>query len=997
MEPVENNKEAIVKKPKRRILRKVLLAIAILLVIVILAVVFAAPAYVSSGSFRKMIIARANAGGTGEVDFADLSMSWGKGISVSGISFKDNAESLSVEVKGFSTKPKYGALLTGNLSFGETVINEPRIEIDVEKLKTEDRKQKTEDRKRKTETKAGLPIERIDMVVKNGGVTIKGGDGAIEISQINSSVNLRPETEKSSFDVGAMVVGEGSGSKINAKGEVKPGTGWDFKKTSGYASIEVNNLDLKSLESILAIANIDVEANGVITTNITASMKDGMLEKAAGQLTGKNLEIKLPQLKGDRIKTSILDVNVSAVRAGDLMNVEMLTLQTDWLKAEVNGSAPMNLATLEDFLKPDSKSELNAYLECDIPAITAQLSETIKLKKGMKITSGRVAGDVQTLTEGGVRKLAGKVSVDGLAGFVDGRTVTIDEPIRGQALITADGERITFEKADITSSFANMTCTGTPEAFGYEAKTDLDKLTDELGQFADIDRYKLAGQLTSKGQISNNESTTMIVSSTRIDNLRASPTADITISEPKATIDVVAAIEKKTDVLLVKQFKAGTSLGQFSVNDGRIPLVRDSKEPMELTAAAREVDLARLQPYLVMAKAISKDVQLGGIVESDVTVIQKEGSYKLKTNNTKISNLLVKAPEKAPFVQETVSLMLEADVNPETKNWEANIELTGTNINIKGNFFQKVEGDTSNLQGKARLDYDWGSLSGMLSAFMPGGLIVEGRRKDEVSFSSSYPAAGKTEAMLANLNAQAKMGFDKATYMGLNIGATDVNMKVDKGLLTLTPFTTTVNNGRLNFGGTADFKKKPAMFRTPPNMRIVENVQLNVEIARKLLARINPVFTGTSSIIGLASFDCNSLAVPITGGRLEDIAIAGVISLNDVKMTPTGLLGAILTAAKSADDLMTIHPTALTVNDGFARYANMKMDIGRRPFVFSGIVPIDPDRQIEKFSVVLPIEDGITAYVKGTPNKPELDVGKMIQDELIQTGLDLLFEKAKKK
>ncbi len=63
--------------------------------------------------------------------------------------------------------------------------------------------------------------------------------------------------------------------------------------------------------------------------------------------------------------------------------------------------------------------------------------------------------------------------------------------------------------------------------------------------------------------------------------------------------------------------------------------------------------------------------------------------------------------------------------------------------------------------------------------------------------------------MLANLNAQAKVGFDKVSYMGLNVGTTNVDIKVDKGLLTIPQFTSTANNGQLNFGGSADFKQKP--------------------------------------------------------------------------------------------------------------------------------------------------------------------------------------------
>jgi hypothetical protein len=38
----------------------------------------------------------------------------------------------------------------------------------------------------------------------------------------------------------------------------------------------------------------------------------------------------------------------------------------------------------------------------------------------------------------------------------------------------------------------------------------------------------------------------------------------------------------------------------------------------------------------------------------------------------------------------------------------------------------------------------------------------------------------------------------------------------------------------------------------------------------------------------------------------------------------------------------------------------------------------------------------ITSYINGTPNKPKLDVGKMLQNQAVQTGLELLMEGAKK-
>ncbi|MFA5251504.1 MAG: hypothetical protein WC454_02830, partial [Phycisphaerae bacterium] len=135
MEPSENNKTVTGKKTGKKILKIVAGTVLILLLLLILLVAFVVPAYVSSESARKLILSKANASGAGVIDFAKLSMSWFKGISVSNISFKNIDQGVSVAVKGVSTMPDYGAMLTGNLSFGETVIDGPKVEIDVDKMK----------------------------------------------------------------------------------------------------------------------------------------------------------------------------------------------------------------------------------------------------------------------------------------------------------------------------------------------------------------------------------------------------------------------------------------------------------------------------------------------------------------------------------------------------------------------------------------------------------------------------------------------------------------------------------------------------------------------------------------------------------------------------------------------------------------------------------------------------------------------------------------------
>jgi len=119
-------------KPKRKTKKRILkLGLAIAVVLVLLAF-FLVPAFVSSEKGRGTILAKINNSIDGKIHFAGLSMSWFKGLKVADFSFNDSAERILVTVKHIATKPHYSSILLGSLSFGETIIDEPKVEIKLE-------------------------------------------------------------------------------------------------------------------------------------------------------------------------------------------------------------------------------------------------------------------------------------------------------------------------------------------------------------------------------------------------------------------------------------------------------------------------------------------------------------------------------------------------------------------------------------------------------------------------------------------------------------------------------------------------------------------------------------------------------------------------------------------------------------------------------------------------------------------------------------------------
>jgi len=234
------NEDSKAERKKKTIIRIIKWVLAVVVVLIVL-VLFLVPAFVSSVKGRQIILAKINDSIDGKADFAELSMSWWKGIKIAGFSFNNNAGRTSVEVKQIVTKPHYGSILAGNLSFGETEIFEPRVEINLMEetpQKTAGTRQEVQDNKQAQVV--SLPIKKIDLTVSDGNLKVTDPKAkTVEFSQINSRLSLRPPGKETNFDVAMIVGNKGKEAKVHAGGQIAPKkrTGWSLKGTSGQFTV----------------------------------------------------------------------------------------------------------------------------------------------------------------------------------------------------------------------------------------------------------------------------------------------------------------------------------------------------------------------------------------------------------------------------------------------------------------------------------------------------------------------------------------------------------------------------------------------------------------------------------------------------------------------------------------------------------------------------------------------------------------------------------------
>jgi len=1003
------------KKSGTRVLKIALAIIGILIVSVFLLV----PVIVSSAKARQIILAKINGSVDGKTNFVDLSMGWLKGIKVADFSFNDNAGQISVQVREIATKPHYGSLLTGNLSFGQTLIDKPNVQINLKDLQQQ--KAKSPEPKRPAGKKMEpilLPVKRMELVLNDGNFKVTDSkSGTVQLSRINSKVNLQPPGQQSNLNLSMAVAQAGKSSEIQVAGSITPKqqTGWSLKGTSGNLTVDVNNLELESLGPLLALAGVDIQAEGLVEGRAAGVIKDGQVGDINAGIKAKNLLITGAMLKGDKLQTNDLDINVKLKQEKEAINIDNLQLKSDWASVTASGIVPMTFKSLDDLLGPKSNYNLKGKFNCNLAAVSSQMPKTLGLKEGMQLISGQLNGSVDTSSKaGGQKQIQANATITALEGTVEGKKIAMSQPVEALAQISSDKAGINFDKVDVSASFAKINCAGNTKSLKYSAQANLAKLQAELGQFINIGQYQMSGEVQEAGSISIQEDRIAASGSGTVKNLRLSSQDGLSASEPMANIEFAINMDKKKNVVAVDSVVANANLGRFSIKDGVVPLGDKPAAPLRLDISASNVDFEKVQPFAVMFASFPKDMQLAGVAESKISISSEKKIYKITTDSTKIKGLKLSSPGKKPFEEKEVTLTLEAELDPGQKAINVKrFQLDSPTIKItKSQFSQFSKEGKTRLQGQADLEYDWSAVSTVAAPYLPEDLTLQGKRKDTISFTSEYPT-DQTDKLMSNLNAKAKVGFDKAGYMGLDFGPTDIDIQVQNGLLNIAPFTTAVNEGQFNFAGGADFKQSPSLFKAAKPIQVVKDIKINDATTKKLLKYVNPIFADAVDVSGIANFNCEQLAIPLSADAKNDAVVIGTISMNQVRLQTSDLLGQILTIAggSARGTVLTIHPTRLVLQKGILRYDDMQIDVGDNPINFKGAIGLDKSLDM---TVTLPYTtEGRTARVggtthgaritlplKGTVDKPQLDTDKLLElqlkqqgEELLRRGLEEIFRK----
>ena len=627
--------------------------------------------------------------------------------------------------------------------------------------------------------------------------------------------------------------------------------------------------------------------------------------------------------------------------------------------------------------------------------------------------AGRLNADmVANLDDGKFKELKADAVLTGFKHIADGKEMVLTEPVKIDAKISSVRDEMKIDRLKVDSSFCKIDCTGDADVVDYTAQADLKGLHDFTGQFTDFGGYGFGGKLIASGKVtlgdrinaSGKYNVTGLVLNNTKTGKKTSPT-DIAVSGG-------ILVDKKKETIGFESFKVISNPAQLQLS-GSISKQKNGKSALK---ASGNVDLQKLQPFLDVTGALPEGMTIGGKAQTVVSIDIDRGRYHIVTDDTNVKNLMIKKAGQQEAFQEP-ELKLSADIIADTKDKSIEVrdlKVDATSIKIiKGKLNQSSKAGRTKLKGQLEAQYDLAKLSTMATAFIPEQLKMEGNRNAVLNFASSFPTE-QSDKMLANMDADLAFGFDSAEYMGLNIGKADLNVNMQKGLLTVKPFSATANKGTLNFGGSADFNQTPVMFNIPAPMQVIDKVQIDDEMTRKMLTYVNPIFAKAVNVSGIANLHCDKLAIPLKGGNKNDALVAGTIGFSDIRMSEGGVLGQILSIKGGMGQNMEIVPTEFTLQKGIVKYDDMQLNIGDNPVNFRGQIGLDDTIDM---TVLLPYtSEGRTVRIgeeststrlvvaiEGTASNPSINVGNLLQKQveellkkegqkLLEEGLKGLFE-----
>ena len=440
-----------------------------------------------------------------------------------------------------------------------------------------------------------------------------------------------------------------------------------------HLELLADRLPLSPLQPWLARVLPGAELMGALSADAQLTWaidpQRGLMMQTVGRLEATQLDTTAAALTGDRLRCQKLSAPWKISLTDGQLNIEQLSVNADW--AELQAKGALNLTDWQG-LSLDSlpAQPVSLFGKLDLAQLTNMLPSSLQLREGVRIESGKLTFDAGSKREDQQIGWQAKLALHDIVGSDGQRQIRWTQPIEATAAIKQSPSGPQIDQVTLTAPFAKATMLAKREAIEGEFELDLHQLSQELGQFVDLQAWQLQGLGEGTFTLAR-QSEQQFTATGRVDwtDLNVSDGQHTVWSEPKLHVELQATgKEQNLSPRIV-------TTGKLQLRGPRDQLEIELLEPLELREQQpiSKVQLSghgplqlwasRLRPWLAnLPQQLEGDAHLQAkllLAADAVQVIESQGSVvqlRMKSDTLTIDEPRVEFSGQGRWDQKSRSL-----------------------------------------------------------------------------------------------------------------------------------------------------------------------------------------------------------------------------------------------------------------------------------------------------------------------------------------------------
>jgi len=627
---------------------------------------------------------------------------------------------------------------------------------------------------------------------------------------------------------------------------------------------------------------------------------------------------------------------VNAHREGTAIKVDLVECKSDFLQIAGNGTLDdARFTAIGDLSK--LVSNLERFVDLGIEQLSGQMKASGELKRRddqhVELTSKVVLDNfAYVVTRTNTWREKHLELTVAAAGKVDARP-TLTQIDSGEVHLASSGDSLDL----VLKQPINLIASSSGYAATARLKGNLASWQNRLRTTVAIDNWTVGGGVDLATTVSGNASTIDVAQLTCALQMLEVRGPEWLIQDPDARLETTGKWNLETRTWTSPKTSLIGKTVSVEVADLECGLGKSGLSKLVGMATYR-ADMAQVSGWKNLAIPNPSHYLIGSLTGT-ASITRQADQFKGMVDAQVEKFVLAGRGTGQPDQPQWVALWKEPQIKV---GGQGTYNVTADKLELESSHFDVVGlslGATGKLENcstqeridlSGNIDYDWDALANRFGPQVNQGIRLTGKDRRPFSLhgslaslsqsatttqqgvaatSISFPATSQPPTdtsssinELADLTGQAGLGWTAANIYGIQAGAGDVSVQLDRSVCRFAPIDLTVNDGKLHTTPTIYLDRNPFTLVLLQE-KMIDQVSLSPELCNNWLKFVTPMLAGSAQVDGKLAVDLRGASFPLTAPKFG--SADGLLTIHHAQAKPGPLALQIINTVEQIQSMIS--------------------------------------------------------------------------------------------